>query len=66
MSTHLPWPDGFHFYGVVTTGVYCLPSCPSIAPKPANIRYFMTSDEAEASGLRACKRCRPKDLEAAA
>lgn len=45
--------------GVVTTGIYCLPTCPARRPRPENVRFFSSVDEARASGLRACKRCRP-------
>ena len=48
------------FYAVITMGIYCRPGCPSPLPKRQNVRYFLTSDQAEAAGLRACKRCDPK------
>ena len=51
--------DGTFVYGVVTTGVYCRPSCPSRNPLRANVRFFATGEAAEEAGLRACKRCRP-------
>jgi AraC family transcriptional regulator of adaptative response/methylated-DNA-[protein]-cysteine methyltransferase len=54
-----PLFDGKFVYGVLTTGVYCRPSCASRAARPANIRYFPNEAVAEAAGLRACKRCRP-------
>jgi AraC family transcriptional regulator of adaptative response / DNA-3-methyladenine glycosylase II len=44
---------------VLTTGIYCLPSCTARQPKPDNVRIVRTEDEAKALGLRACKRCRP-------
>ena len=47
-------------YGVMTTGVYCRPSCPSRRPKPENVAFFDSCDAAEAAGLRACLRCRPR------
>jgi AraC family transcriptional regulator of adaptative response/methylated-DNA-[protein]-cysteine methyltransferase len=49
------------FYAVVTTGVYCRPSCGARRPRPENVRFFSTVREAEAAGFRACKRCRPKE-----
>lgn len=52
--------DGAFVYGVVTTGVYCRPGCASRAPRRANVRFFGTPDEAEAAGLRPCKRCTPR------
>ncbi|MDQ0436812.1 methylphosphotriester-DNA--protein-cysteine methyltransferase [Kaistia dalseonensis] len=59
MSTIEPVPAGHAFYGVVTTGIYCRPACPSRPPLPKNTRFFVTAADAEAAGLRACKRCRP-------
>jgi AraC family transcriptional regulator of adaptative response / DNA-3-methyladenine glycosylase II len=51
--------DGKFILGVMTTGIYCLPSCAARPPKPENVRLFTTETEAKAAGLRACKRCRP-------
>jgi AraC family transcriptional regulator of adaptative response / DNA-3-methyladenine glycosylase II len=51
--------DGEFIIGVLTTGIYCLPSCSVHPPKPENVRLFKTEDDAKAAGLRACKRCRP-------
>jgi AraC family transcriptional regulator, regulatory protein of adaptative response / methylated-DNA-[protein]-cysteine methyltransferase len=55
--------DGELFFGVVTTGVYCRPSCPSRRPLRKNVRFYATAAEAERDGLRPCKRCRPLDRE---
>ena len=52
--------DGAFVYGVMTTGVYCRPSCASRPAKPGNVRFFPNPDAAEGAGLRACKRCRPR------
>jgi AraC family transcriptional regulator of adaptative response / DNA-3-methyladenine glycosylase II len=51
--------DGKFLIGVLTTGIYCLPSCTARQPKSENVRILRTEDEAKALGLRACKRCRP-------
>src|SRR5690606_449038 len=51
--------DGKFLVGVLSTGIYCLPSCPARPPKPANVRVLRNEAEALAAGLRACKRCRP-------
>ena len=51
--------DGKFIIGVVTTGIYCLPSCAARPPKPENVRLFATEAEALSAGLRPCKRCRP-------
>ncbi len=50
--------DGRFVYGVVTTGVYCRPSCAT--PRRAlrrNVRFYASAEAAEADGLRPCKRC---------
>lgn len=57
--------DGAFYLGVVTTGIYCRPSCRARLPKRENISFFPTWQAAERSGLRACLRCRPKEHEAA-
>jgi AraC family transcriptional regulator of adaptative response/methylated-DNA-[protein]-cysteine methyltransferase len=54
--------DGTFFYSVATTGVYCRPSCGARTPRPENVRFHITAEEAEAQGFRACKRCKPKGL----
>ena len=51
--------DGRFVVGVLTTGIYCLPSCGARQPRPENVRLFKTESEAQAAGLRPCKRCRP-------
>lgn len=54
-----PAADGEFLYGVVSTGIFCHPSCPSRAAKRENLRFFDTTAEAVADGYRACQRCRP-------
>ena len=54
--------DGAFFYGVVTTGVFCKPSCASRPAKPENIRIFLDMESAINADFRACKRCRPESL----
>ena len=44
--------------GVVTTGIYCVPSC-SARPLPGHVVPYRSPAEAEAAGFRACLRCRP-------
>lgn len=50
--------DGFFYVGVITTGIYCLPSCKAKLPKIENVRFFESREEAIAFGLRGCKRCK--------
>ena len=54
--------DGHLWYGVLSTGVYCRPSCPSPAAHPENLRFFQSSDQAMQAGFRACKRCHPDQV----
>jgi AraC family transcriptional regulator of adaptative response/methylated-DNA-[protein]-cysteine methyltransferase len=56
-----PAADGAFVYAVRTTGVYCRPSCPARPARPENLAFFEGPDEAEASGFRACLRCRPRE-----
>jgi AraC family transcriptional regulator, regulatory protein of adaptative response / DNA-3-methyladenine glycosylase II len=51
--------DGWFFTAVVTTGIYCRPSCPVVPPKPRNMRFYPSAAAAQRAGFRACKRCRP-------
>ena len=51
--------DGWFFTGVLTTGIYCRPSCPARTPKRENVRFFASAAAAQQAGLRACLRCRP-------
>jgi AraC family transcriptional regulator of adaptative response/methylated-DNA-[protein]-cysteine methyltransferase len=52
-------PSAHFFYAVATTGVFCRPDCTSRRPLKANVRFFHSTDEAQAAGFRPCKRCRP-------
>jgi AraC family transcriptional regulator of adaptative response / DNA-3-methyladenine glycosylase II len=51
--------DGQFITGVHSTGIYCRPSCPAVAPKPGNVTFYLTAAAAHEAGLRACKRCLP-------
>ncbi|MBS1104021.1 bifunctional DNA-binding transcriptional regulator/O6-methylguanine-DNA methyltransferase Ada [Gluconobacter sp. Dm-62] len=51
--------DGLFWYSVVTTGIYCRPSCPSRRPHAENACIHGTVDEARATGARPCQRCDP-------
>ncbi|WP_370032326.1 bifunctional transcriptional activator/DNA repair enzyme AdaA [Qipengyuania mesophila] len=54
--------DGQFVTGVLTTGIYCRPSCAARHPARENVRFFANGAEARAAGLRACKRCLPDDV----
>lgn len=55
--------DGRFVTGVLSTGIYCRPSCSARHPRRDNVRFFAGPDQAEAAGLRACLRCRPRDTQ---
>ena len=45
--------DGRFVTGVLTTGIYCRPSCAARHPRRENVRYFADGAAARAAGLRA-------------
>lgn len=51
--------DGWFVTAVLTTGIYCRPSCPVRPPLARNVRFYPTAAAAQRAGFRACKRCRP-------
>ncbi|CAD6441240.1 45e28ab4-db91-47ab-ad2c-0bbe949dfc39-CDS [Sclerotinia trifoliorum] len=54
-----PLAHSSFIYCVITTKIYCRPTCPSRLARRANIVFHETWKEAEDDGFRACKRCRP-------
>src|SRR5258708_17101971 len=55
--------DGAFVYAVRSTGIYCRPSCPSRRPHHDRVAFFDTPAAARAAGFRACRRCRPEDMD---
>lgn len=51
--------DGWFVIAVLTTRIYCRPSCPVRPPFARNVRFLPTAAAAQREGFRACKRCRP-------
>jgi AraC family transcriptional regulator of adaptative response / DNA-3-methyladenine glycosylase II len=51
--------DGWFFTAVLTTGIYCRPSCPAVTPRPENMVFYPSAAAAQQAGFRACQRCRP-------
>ncbi|HET8611418.1 MAG TPA: Ada metal-binding domain-containing protein, partial [Sphingomonas sp.] len=62
--------DGRFVTGVLSTGIYCRPSCPARHPRRENVRFFANGAAAREAGLRPCLRCKPdetaRDAEAVA
>jgi len=52
--------DGRFLTGVVTTRIFCRPSCRARKPRPENVVFFATPAEARQAGFRPCKRCGPE------
>lgn len=57
-----PKADGNFYYAVKTTGIYCRPSCAARTPRPENVTFHATPEDAERAGYRPCKRCRPDQI----
>lgn len=55
--------DGRFIFGVVTTGIYCRPSCAARPPLRENVRFFADGEAARGAGLRPCRRCRPDEVQ---
>lgn len=55
-----PQADGQFYYAVITTGVYCRPTCAARPARPENVQFYLTRGDAEHAGFRACKRCKPE------
>jgi AraC family transcriptional regulator of adaptative response / DNA-3-methyladenine glycosylase II len=51
--------DGWFVTAVLTTKIYCRPSCPARSPFARNVRFYPTAAAAQRSSFRPCKRCRP-------
>lgn len=54
--------DGRFVTGVLSTGIYCRPSCAARHPSRENVRFFADGPAARETGLRPCKRCLPDDV----
>lgn len=54
--------DGRFVTGVLSTGIYCRPSCPARHPRRENVRFLADGAAARGAGLRPCRRCSPDDV----
>ena len=54
-----PDADGQFVFAVLTTGIYCRPSCRSRRALRENVRFYADAASAQTAGFRACKRCQP-------
>lgn len=44
--------DGWFYTAVLTTRIYCRPSCPVVPPKPENMRFYPSAAAAQQAGFR--------------
>jgi AraC family transcriptional regulator of adaptative response/methylated-DNA-[protein]-cysteine methyltransferase len=51
--------DGTFFVAVKSTSIFCRPVCRAKPPKPENVEFFATAQDALRHGYRACKLCHP-------
>jgi AraC family transcriptional regulator, regulatory protein of adaptative response / methylated-DNA-[protein]-cysteine methyltransferase len=54
--------DGRFVGAVLTTGIYCKPSCAARHPRRENMIFLADPEAARAAGFRACLRCRPDEV----
>ncbi|KAK4943920.1 hypothetical protein LTR10_016636 [Elasticomyces elasticus] len=54
--------DSAFVYAVITTKIFCRPTCPARLARRANVRFYDTSINALRSGFRPCKRCKPDQV----
>jgi AraC family transcriptional regulator of adaptative response / DNA-3-methyladenine glycosylase II len=52
--------DGRFCTAVLTTGIFCRPSCPARTPHAKNVVFYPGPAAAREAGFRPCKRCRPE------
>jgi AraC family transcriptional regulator of adaptative response/methylated-DNA-[protein]-cysteine methyltransferase len=57
--------EGVFYTAVKTTGIFCRPTCTARKPKPENVVFHRTAEDALTAGFRPCKRCRPLDVKGA-
>ena len=50
--------DGKFWLGVLSTKIYCLPSCKARFPLEKNVIFFSTREEAVRNDFRGCMRCK--------
>ncbi|KAL4819468.1 metal binding domain of Ada-domain-containing protein [Aspergillus spinulosporus] len=55
-------PIASFVYAVLTTKIYCRPSCAARLARRANVEFYDTPSQAEEAGFRPCKRCQPEEI----
>jgi AraC family transcriptional regulator of adaptative response/methylated-DNA-[protein]-cysteine methyltransferase len=47
---------------VISTGIFCLPTCRAKKPLPKNVIFYDNQAEAIKAGFRPCKICKPMEI----
>ena len=58
-----PEYEGMFITAVKTTGIFCRPVCTARKPKPENVEFYDTPEDAILHGYRPCKVCKPMEHE---
>ncbi len=60
-----PTADGHFIYAVLSTGIYCRPTCSSRRPLRKNVEFYANPAAAEVANFRVCQKCGPQGVSAA-
>jgi len=55
--------EGIFITAVKTTGIFCRPVCTARKPKPENVEFYDSPEDAILHGYRPCKVCKPLEHE---
>ncbi len=55
--------EGVFFTAVLTTRIFCRPTCTARKPLPENVTFYSSASEAIENGFRPCLRCKPLEME---
>lgn len=55
--------EGIFITAVKTTGIFCRPVCTARKPKPENVEFYNSAEDAILHGYRPCKVCKPLENE---
>lgn len=56
-----PLAEGEFVLAVMSTGIFCRPTCPAKRPHLDRVVFYNTPADARRAGYRACLRCKPED-----
>lgn len=51
--------EGVFYVAVLSTGIFCRPTCPARKPKRENVEFYRSASDALSAGFRPCRRCTP-------